>query len=91
MADPIPYLPKDQQEALLNGAALAPPAGITSNFDNPPNNNGLAHGVIAACVAVATICILIRAYARLVLFKGVKLEDCKFPDPAGHLCRIHGH
>ncbi|KAI1401769.1 hypothetical protein F4819DRAFT_313527 [Hypoxylon fuscum] len=75
MADPIPYLPKDQQEALLNGAALAPPAGITSNFDNPPNNNGLAHGVIAACVAVATICILIRAYARLVLFKGVKLED----------------
>ncbi|KAI1105775.1 hypothetical protein F4804DRAFT_331024 [Jackrogersella minutella] len=75
MADALPSLPHDQQQAALDGPALAAPAGITPQFDNPPNNNGLAHGVIAACVTVATICLLIRAYARLVLFKQLKPED----------------
>ncbi|KAI1207046.1 uncharacterized protein F4807DRAFT_212163 [Annulohypoxylon truncatum] len=74
MAD-LPSLPHDLQEAALNGPALAPPAGVTPNFDNPPNSNGLAYGVIAACVSVATICLLIRGYARLFLFRQLKPED----------------
>ncbi|XXH05412.1 hypothetical protein Hte_011838 [Hypoxylon texense] len=75
MADAIPSLPHDQQELLLDGPALAPPAGVTPNFIDPENNNGLAYGVIAACVAVATLCLMIRGYARLVLFKQLKPED----------------
>ncbi|KAI1414128.1 hypothetical protein F5Y13DRAFT_179104 [Hypoxylon sp. FL1857] len=75
MADALPFLPHDQQQAALDGPALAPPPGVTPQFDNPPNNNGLAHGVIAACVTVATVCLLIRGYARLVLFKQLKPED----------------
>lgn len=80
MADAIPYLSHEQQEALLDGPTLAPPAGVTSNFINPENNNGLAYGVIAACVTVATLCLMIRGYARLVLFKQLKPEDCELAD-----------
>lgn len=29
-------------EALLAAPVLEPPAGVTANFDNPPNRNGLA-------------------------------------------------
>ncbi|KAI1448855.1 hypothetical protein F5Y02DRAFT_283264 [Annulohypoxylon stygium] len=74
MAD-LPSLPHELQEAALNGPALAAPADITPNFDNPPNNNGLAYGVVAACVSVATICLCIRGYARLFLFRQLKPED----------------
>ncbi|KAI0179003.1 hypothetical protein GGR52DRAFT_569909 [Hypoxylon sp. FL1284] len=75
MADAIPSLPNEQQQALLDGPALAPPKGVVSNFDNPDNNNGLAYGVIALCITVATLCLMIRAYSRLVLFKQLKVED----------------
>ncbi|KAI2622426.1 hypothetical protein GGR54DRAFT_63514 [Hypoxylon sp. NC1633] len=75
MADAIPSLPYDQQQALLNGPALAAPEGVTAQLDNPPNNNGMAYGVIAACVTVATLCLLIRGYARIFLFKQLKPED----------------
>lgn len=84
MAEAIPSLPHDQQELLLDGPALAPPTGVDSNFDNPDNNNGLAYGVIAACVAVATLCLMIRGYARLVLFKKLKPEDCTLLCPVTH-------
>ncbi|KAI0106889.1 hypothetical protein F4814DRAFT_429300 [Daldinia grandis] len=75
MADVIPYLPPDQQEAALNSPALPAPDGVTPNFANPSNNNPLAYGVIAACVVVSSICMLIRFYARIFLFKKLKLED----------------
>ncbi|KAF3057429.1 hypothetical protein GL218_06172 [Daldinia childiae] len=75
MADVIPYLPPDQQQAALNAPALPAPDGFTPNFDNPSNNNPLAYGVIAACVVVSSLCMIIRFYARIFLFKKLKLED----------------
>ncbi|KAI5859538.1 hypothetical protein GGS23DRAFT_312162 [Durotheca rogersii] len=74
--DLIPLLPKEQQEALLNGPALAPPDGVTPQFDNPPNNNGLGYAVLTLCTAIATICLLIRGYAKIVLYGKVNIEDC---------------
>ncbi|TLD24100.1 hypothetical protein PspLS_06955 [Pyricularia sp. CBS 133598] len=64
--NPIPFLPKDQQEIVLAGPALAPPNGTVSNFDNPPNQNGLAIGVMSTCVAVASFCLFIRAYLAVL-------------------------
>ncbi|KAI1653020.1 hypothetical protein F4813DRAFT_376315 [Daldinia decipiens] len=74
MAD-ISSLPPDQQQVALNSPALAAPEGVTPNFDNPSNNNNLAYGVIAACVAVSSLCMIIRFYARIFLFKKLKPED----------------
>ncbi|KAJ6031691.1 hypothetical protein N7540_002423 [Penicillium herquei] len=59
----------------LSGPALAPPAGVTSNFDNPPNNNPLAIGVFATCASVATICIFMKAYASLWIARKVQIEE----------------
>ncbi|KAJ5960047.1 uncharacterized protein N7479_007197 [Penicillium vulpinum] len=62
----------------LNGPALAPPDGVTPNFDNPPNNNALAIGVLSACAAVSTICLFIRAYGRIWLLRKVQIEEGYF-------------
>ncbi|ELQ41208.1 hypothetical protein OOU_Y34scaffold00290g5 [Pyricularia oryzae Y34] len=64
--NPIPFLPKDQQELILSGPALAPPNGTVSNFENPPNQNALAIGVMSTCVAVASLCLFIRAYLAIL-------------------------
>ncbi|KAI1485446.1 hypothetical protein F5X96DRAFT_659932 [Biscogniauxia mediterranea] len=73
--DILPYLPKEQQELILDGPALAPPANVTSNFDNPPNNDGLAHGVFAVCLFFATFSFSVRIYARAIRTKKLRVED----------------
>ncbi|RYP79655.1 hypothetical protein DL770_006575 [Monosporascus sp. CRB-9-2] len=62
----------------LNDPALDPPADrpdIIPNFDNPPNNNPLAWGVLSTCAAVATICVLLRFYGRVFLLRKVQMEE----------------
>ncbi|CAI0648515.1 unnamed protein product [Colletotrichum noveboracense] len=45
-------LSSDELEALLASPALAPPEGVTPNFDNPPNQNGLAWAVTTAFLMI---------------------------------------
>ncbi|KAH8689592.1 hypothetical protein BGW36DRAFT_412363 [Talaromyces proteolyticus] len=59
----------------LNGPALQPPEGVTPNFDNPPNNNRLAYIVLTLCAVVATICLLLRLYARVILLRKIQIEE----------------
>ncbi|KAH8423611.1 uncharacterized protein LDX57_001371 [Aspergillus melleus] len=59
----------------LDGPALAPPKGIKPNFDNPPNQNGMAQAILAVCAAVATVCLFLRAYARVYLLRKVQVEE----------------
>ncbi|TRX93590.1 hypothetical protein FHL15_005562 [Xylaria flabelliformis] len=73
--DLIPYLPKEQKEALLAGPALAPPPGIIANFDSPPTRNDIAHATFVICLFLATFSFIIRMYARLAGLRSVKLED----------------
>lgn len=61
----------------LDGPAHPPPDGVTPNFDNPTNRNALAIGVLAACVAVTTLCFLMRIYARVYLLRKIQLEESK--------------
>lgn len=62
----------------LDGPALAPPAGVIPDFDNPPNRNKLALGVLIASAVFATICVLIRAYGRIVLLRRFKTEESTY-------------
>lgn len=75
--DQIGLLPPDQQEAILNGPALAPPNGLTPNFDHPPNDNPVALAAMTICLIVATIAAVLRIYSRVIVLKRVFLEDCK--------------
>ncbi|PGG99347.1 hypothetical protein AJ80_09385 [Polytolypa hystricis UAMH7299] len=59
----------------LDGPALAPPEGVTSNFDNPDNQNELALGVLVTCVAIATFSFLLRAYGRIYLLRRFQIEE----------------
>ncbi|KAI2641464.1 hypothetical protein GGS26DRAFT_4788 [Hypomontagnella submonticulosa] len=59
----------------LNAPALPPPDGITPNFDNPPNANDLAWGVLMACAAISTICVILRFYGRVFLLRKVQAEE----------------
>ncbi|KAI0392628.1 hypothetical protein F5Y17DRAFT_435669 [Xylariaceae sp. FL0594] len=49
--------------AILARPALAPPDGVTANFENPPNMNTLANGVLVAGIVLASLAILIRLHS----------------------------
>lgn len=62
---------------LLAAPALAAPSGVTPNFENPPNRNGLAWFVTTFCVVVATMCVFLHLFVRLRLEKKIRPEDGK--------------
>lgn len=68
-------LTPEQLDAVLEMPAMAPPTGEVSNFINPPNQNGMAVGIMVLCVVVTTLCLLIRAYARLILLKRIQAQE----------------
>lgn len=76
-------------EALLAEPALQAPAGATPNYANPPNHNGLAWFVTILCIAVGTICLLLRAYARMWKPRQVRTMEGKIlnlrPPPSSSL------
>lgn len=68
-------LTPEQLDAVLAMPAMAPPDGEVSNFINPPNQNGMAIAVMAICTVVVVLCLVIRAYARLVLLKRIQVQE----------------
>lgn len=81
--DQLHELPDWLQEIILNGPALAPPPGVTSNLEHPPNMNVLGIAVVTLCLAVSTIVFSLEAYAKLYCMKKVHIEDCKHGEPLG--------
>jgi hypothetical protein len=74
----FPNLPPSVQEEILNSPGMAPPDHVTPNLENPPNDNTQAIVVSVVCLTLVVLSSLIRAYARVVILKVVKLEDCTF-------------
>ncbi|CAO1605964.1 hypothetical protein XANCAGTX0491_009466 [Xanthoria calcicola] len=70
-------LPPAKKEALLNGPAGKPPAGLRSNLDNPATLDGTIIAVLTLCLVISTTFILVRSYTKKYLIKSVALEDCK--------------
>lgn len=75
MAADLSSLPPDQQQAILDGPALRPPAGTQSNFDNPANHNAIPEAVIPICLVFVSLSIALRSYARLLIAKRIDVED----------------
>ncbi|RAH46719.1 uncharacterized protein BO95DRAFT_431040 [Aspergillus brunneoviolaceus CBS 621.78] len=65
----------DELVTLFAQPALAAPEGVTPDFDNPPNHNSLAWGIITVCTVVATLCMCLRIYVRVWLDRSIRLED----------------
>lgn len=73
-------------DAILNGPAMAPPAGETSDFTNPPNENPLAIGVLVTMIVISTLCVLVRLYARVYLLRKVQAEESEY-SPLFSVCQ----
>lgn len=67
-------LTPEQQEYFLEMPFPAP-EGVTSNVENPPNKNGLAHAILGLTLAISTLAILVRAYARAWILKKIGVQD----------------
>lgn len=65
----------EELDALLAAPALAPPPGVTPNFDNPSRHNDYAWGITTVCMVVATLCLFLRWYVRIWLDRRVRMED----------------
>ncbi|CAH0054245.1 unnamed protein product, partial [Clonostachys solani] len=66
----------------LNLPAGLPPEGVTANFENPPNNNALAWGVLLLCQVISTVCLVLRGYARVFLLRKFSAEEGKYKTQA---------
>ncbi|KAF7925760.1 uncharacterized protein EAE98_006985 [Botrytis deweyae] len=63
------------QIELLEGPALTPPPGVTSNFDNPYSLRPAADAVKIVTTILATLAIFIRVYTKWRIIREVHLED----------------
>ncbi|KAK8057875.1 hypothetical protein PG996_011812 [Apiospora saccharicola] len=75
MAD-LSELSPEELAVALEGPALAPPQGITPNFDNPPNQNTLGVGVTALGLVLTTAMLLLRLYVRFIVNRRAHFDDC---------------
>ncbi|KAI0122425.1 hypothetical protein F4814DRAFT_458106 [Daldinia grandis] len=56
-----------QREEFLDGPAEKPPDGIQSNLTNPHNSNNGGFLFTSFCLAIATVFVLVRLYAKVFL------------------------
>ena len=67
-----------QLEALLNGPALAPPAGVIPQLEHPPSLQKAANAVPILCLVLTTLAILMRMYTKIRVIHEVLLADCLY-------------
>ena len=67
-----------EMEALLNGPAGTPPAGIQPNFDHPANLNTVIYVTKTIALILATLAVFIRIYTRHFLLRSMGYDDCEF-------------
>ena len=65
-------------EALLNGPAGAPPAGIQPKFDDPASLDTIIYITKTIALTLVTLAVFIRIYTRHVLLRSMGYDDCMF-------------
>ncbi|KAI1802860.1 hypothetical protein F4811DRAFT_562889 [Daldinia bambusicola] len=70
----FPRLSFEEQQAILQSAALEPPPNTVSNFDSPPNGNAQGLFAVVFCVLLTTLAGFMRIRSRFIL-KTVHIED----------------
>ncbi len=58
--------------------AQAPPAGVTSNFENPYSLAVLPRGFIYATLPPMLVFLGLRFYTRIKITRNVGVDDCEF-------------
>lgn len=77
MAD-LKNITTDKEAQLwLSQPAGKPPAGVTSNFDNPPNLDTAVFLTVILLNSIAILATAIRIYTKVFLIRSLAHEDCK--------------
>ncbi|KAI0828783.1 hypothetical protein F5Y06DRAFT_290905 [Hypoxylon sp. FL0890] len=71
---PVDQNPNNPLGNNLDGPATQPPTGITPNFDNPSNQNGLVRAVLILVLVVTSLFVVLRVYSRIIL-RRISLSD----------------
>ena len=82
MASPTQSLTPEQShaalQALLNGPAGLPPAGVLPNFENPQQNLAFIFRLTTAlALSFPTVAVVIRIYTKRCLIRSMGYEDCR--------------
>lgn len=64
-------------QAILNGPAVAPPAGVTPNFYSPANLDRFVILTLTLCITLSTFAVLTRLYTKKFLIRSWAYEDCE--------------
>lgn len=68
-------LSSTELDALLGEPAMQAPAGVTPDYENPPNQNRLAWFVTTFCMLIATVCLFVRLYSRVWQKKRFRITE----------------
>lgn len=60
----------------LDGPALHPPPGVSSNFVNPENFKAFMTVILALCISISTLVFWMRMYTKFYIFGKTGWEDC---------------
>ena len=74
---------EESKAMLLNGPALPPPPGVTSQFVDPPNLEQLTIGIFTTCIFLATVAVVLRMWTKLLIIRQTTLDDCISSCPVG--------
>jgi hypothetical protein len=66
-----------EQQALLDGPALAPPPGVVPDFHSPPNKNEMAYVIYGVCFLLGSLVVALRTYSTWYCARKAYLGDCK--------------
>ena len=61
----------------LSYPVAPPPAGVTPNFANPPNQAALAYSTLIVTLVLVTFFTWFRFLVKLCIVRTLHLEDCK--------------
>ncbi|KAI0971895.1 hypothetical protein F4678DRAFT_432439 [Xylaria arbuscula] len=72
----INNLSPEQQDAILNGPALAPPPTVPGpRFDDPPNGNTVAYAAVSICLTASSVAVLVRFFAKCIRPWKIQVEE----------------
>ena len=77
MATSTESLTPGEIQRLLNGPAIAPPAGSTSKLEDPPNMDTVCYLTLYLCLGCATLAVIMRIYTKRFLVHAIAYEDCE--------------
>ena len=81
MAASIESLTSGELQKLLDGPAIAPPAGSISRLEDPPNMDTVCYLTLYLCLSCATLAVIMRIYTKQFLIHTIAYEDCECRKP----------